>query len=52
MGKQHETMPDEPQEAPVQLERPEIKQPSDPGMPEIPREAPQNEPPEIPRQNP
>lgn len=50
MGKQHETMPNEPQEAPVQPELPEVQQPSDPQTPEIPQEAPQNEPTEIPQQ--
>ncbi|MEO3407552.1 hypothetical protein AAFN85_26780 [Mucilaginibacter sp. CAU 1740] len=50
MGKQHETMPNEPQEAPVQQPQPEIQQPKDPGTPEIPQEAPNNEPVEVPQQ--
>ena len=40
MGKQHETIPNEP----------EVEQPNDPKVPEVPQEAPQNEPPEVPRQ--
>ena len=50
MGKQHETIPNEPQEAPVQPQRPEIQQPGDPQEPAIPQEAPDNEPQEVPQQ--
>jgi hypothetical protein len=50
MGKQHDTMPNEPQEAPVRPQQPEIRQPNDPKAPDIPQEAPQNEPQEVPRQ--
>lgn len=50
MGKQHETMPNEPQEAPVRPASPEIKQPCDPAGPGIPTEAPYNEPVELPQQ--
>jgi len=50
MGKQHETMPNEPQEAPVQSTQPEIQQPNDPKGPVIPQEAPANEPVEVPQQ--
>ena len=49
MGKQHETIPNEPQESPVQPQRPEIQQPNDPQGPAIPQEAPPNEPQELPK---
>jgi hypothetical protein len=50
MGKQHDTIPNERQEAPVQPNQPEIQQPNDPqGIP-IPQEAPQNEPQDVPQQ--
>jgi hypothetical protein len=50
MGKQHETIPNEPQEAPVQAPQPEVQQPHDPNGPSVPQEAPNNEPVEIPQQ--
>ena len=50
MGKQHETIPNEPQEAPVQPLSPEVQQPTDPHTPSIPQEAPPNEPQELPKQ--
>jgi hypothetical protein len=50
MGKQHETIPNEPKEAPLQPSRPEIQQPSDPQVAPIPQEAPPNEPLEVPQQ--
>ena len=50
MGKQHETIPNEPQEAPVQQPQPEVQQPIDPMEPSVPQEAPQNEPQEVPQQ--
>jgi len=50
MGKQHETIPNEPQEAPGQPSRPEVQQPNDPQGPSIPHEAPPNEPQEVPQQ--
>jgi hypothetical protein len=50
MGKQHETIPNEPQEAPVQPTRPEVQQPDDPQGPPVPREAPLTEPQEMPLQ--
>ncbi|MGN6178399.1 MAG: hypothetical protein ACTHNW_04420 [Mucilaginibacter sp.] len=50
MGKQHDTIPNEPQEAPVRPDHPEVQQPGDPQGPPIPQEAPQNEPLEIPRE--
>jgi hypothetical protein len=49
MGKQHETIPNELQEAPVQPPKPEVQQPKDPSRPSVPQEAPQNEPQEIPQ---
>lgn len=52
MGKQHETMPNEPQEAPFQPKKPEIQQPADPQTPEIAQEAPQSEPTEVPQERP
>lgn len=48
MGKQHNTVPNEPAEFPVQPEKPEIQQPSDPGEPQVPEEAPENIPNELP----
>jgi hypothetical protein len=50
MGKQHETIPNEPQEAPVQPSRPEIQPQNDPQVAPIPQDAPPNEPQEIPQQ--
>ena len=50
MGKQHDTIPNEPQEAPVQPTRPEVQQPNDPQGPPVPQEAPPNEPQEVPQQ--
>jgi len=50
MGKQHETIPNEPLETPVQPDRSEIQQPNDPQTPKTPQEAPQNEPLEVPQQ--
>ncbi|PAW93870.1 hypothetical protein CKK33_10330 [Mucilaginibacter sp. MD40] len=47
MSKQHKTIPTEPEEMPVHIEGPEIKQPTDPNIREIPTEAPDNQPPEI-----
>jgi hypothetical protein len=48
METQHRTIPNEPQEAPVQPTQPEVRQPSDPGQAGIPEEHPVNEPQEIP----
>jgi hypothetical protein len=50
MGKQHETIPDEPLEAPVQPVNPEVRQPREPNDAPVPQEAPQNEPAELPQQ--
>ena len=50
MGKQHDTIPNEPQEAPVQPSRPAVQQSNDPQGPSVPQEAPQNEPQEVPQQ--
>jgi len=50
MGKQHNTIPNEPQEAPVQPSRPEFQQPNDPQVTPVPQEAPENEPQEVPQQ--
>jgi hypothetical protein len=47
MGKK-KTMPVEPDEMPVQPEKPEIRQPGDPGEPQIPEEAPEHIPQEMP----
>jgi hypothetical protein len=52
MGKQHNTIPNEPQEMPVRKDEPEIKQPNDPKVPEIPQEDPQRIPDEIPPEEP
>ena len=49
MGKQHDTIPNEPQEAPVRPSRPEVQQPNDPQGPPVPQEAPENEPLEVPQ---
>lgn len=48
---QHQTIPDEPQEAPVQPDRPEVRQPADPGQIGIPQERPLNEPQEVPERS-
>lgn len=48
MPKKHTTMPNEPEEIPVQPERPEIRRPADPGEPQLPEEAPDNLPQEVP----
>jgi hypothetical protein len=48
MGKQHNTFPNEQPEMPVPNQNPEIKQPSDPKEPEIPKEDPQIIPDELP----
>lgn len=50
MGKQHQTIPVEPEEAPLKQPLPEIKQPADPQQPRIPPEAPDQETEEVPRQ--
>jgi hypothetical protein len=47
MGKQQNTIPAEPQEMPVWQDELEIRQPSDPKVPEIPQEDPQEFPDEI-----
>ena len=49
MGKQHQTFQGEPTEVPVTKETPEIHRPADPKEPEIPKEAPDNAPDELPR---
>ena len=48
MSKQHNTIPNEPQEMPEREDTPEIKQPTDPKVPEIPPEDPDRVPDEIP----
>jgi len=48
MGKKHDTFPEEQPEMPVPKERPEITEPADPKMPEIPQEDPQQFPDELP----
>jgi hypothetical protein len=50
MGKLHDTIPNEPQETPVQPSRPEVQQPNDPQSPSVPQEAPDNQPLEVPAQ--
>lgn len=52
MSKQHETMPNEPEESPAQPGKPEVELPRDPKTPDIPREAPQHEPREMPQEPP
>ncbi|MBL4678557.1 MAG: hypothetical protein JKY70_20520 [Mucilaginibacter sp.] len=47
MSKQHKTIPDEPEEMPARVEKPEITEPADPKTREIPEEAPDEIPPEI-----
>lgn len=49
MGKQHETIPNEPQESPVRPLAPEIQRPGDPQEPQIPAEAPDRQPEEVPQ---
>lgn len=48
MTKQHQTIPKEPEEAPVKPQKPEIEQPGDPGLPKAPEESPVREPEELP----
>ncbi len=48
MSKQHQTIPNQPEEMPVQKPQPEIQQPNDPKTPEIPEESPDELPDEIP----
>lgn len=48
MGKQHETIPGEPQENPVRPGQPEIIPPKDPERPHLPQEAPDRQPVELP----
>jgi hypothetical protein len=48
MGKQHQTIPNEPVEMPAEKERPDIMQPADPHVPEIPQESPDEIPDEVP----
>lgn len=48
MSKQHTTIPSEPQEMPERQDTPEIKQPTDPKVPEIPQEDPDRVPDEMP----
>jgi len=43
-----QTMPKEPEEIPLQKPEPEIRQPSDPKVPEIPQEDPERMPQELP----
>ena len=50
MSKRHETIPNEPEESPAQPGKPEVEPPRDPKTPDIPREAPQHEPREVPQQ--
>ncbi|MGN6639030.1 MAG: hypothetical protein ACTHJ8_08980 [Mucilaginibacter sp.] len=50
MTKQHETTPNEPTESPAQPGKPEVDLPRDPKTPDIPREAPQHEPREVPQE--
>jgi hypothetical protein len=46
--KKHETIPNEPEEAPVMPEKPGVNQPSDPKEPQIPQELPPQQPQEVP----
>ncbi len=48
MGKQHNTFPGEQPEMPMRQPRPEVNQPSDPNVPEIPQEDPDRMPQELP----
>jgi hypothetical protein len=52
MGKQRNTIPNEPQEMPVRKDAPEIRQPADPKVPEIPQEDPDWIPDEMPPEDP
>lgn len=49
MSKERETIPNEPEESPVQPGKPELELPRDPKSPGIPKEAPQHEPRELPQ---
>lgn len=46
------TFPNEQEEIPASTPRPEIERPGDPTEPEIPQEAPDRIPPEMPEQSP
>jgi hypothetical protein len=48
MSKKHQTIPNEPEEMPVKKDKPEIEQPIDPKVPEVPQENPDELPDEIP----
>ena len=48
MGKQHQTIPNEPIEMPAEKATPEILQPADPQVPEVPQENPDEIPDEVP----
>jgi hypothetical protein len=50
MSKEHQTIPNEQQESPVQPGKPEVELPRDPQSPNIPKEAPQHEPTEMPKE--
>jgi hypothetical protein len=48
MGKQHDTFPGEQPEMPVRKEGPEVNQPIEPKVPDIPQEDPEQVPDELP----
>jgi hypothetical protein len=50
VSNEHQTIPSEPQESPLQPGKPEVELPRDPKTPDMPREAPLNETEEVPRQ--
>jgi len=50
MSKEHKTMLNEPEESPAQPRKPEVKLPRDPQSPNIPKETPQHEPTEVPKE--
>jgi hypothetical protein len=50
MSKEHKTILNEPEESPVQPVKPEVELPRDPQSPNIPKEAPQHEPTEVPKE--
>jgi len=46
--RKHATIPNEPEEAPLTPQQPEVKPPTDPAEPQVPQEAPDVAPVELP----
>lgn len=50
MGKQHETIPNQPSETPLEWGNPEVLEPQDPGTPTMPEEKPDTGSQELPEE--